>query len=74
MSPMSQINSAIPVLVAYLHPREVICGGCGVSMMLEKKDSGLVTEQFVYRHPDNHCEFSEKVLKPNGIAAGIVPE
>jgi hypothetical protein len=56
-----------------LYPREVICGGCGVAIILgwhnpmELSQGGTP----VYEHPDNHCEFKDKRLVPTGLVAVV---
>ena len=61
---------------AILYPREVICGGCGIAMILGFHNPYELSQggDPVYVHPQHHCEFSGKRLIPAGIFAGIDSE
>jgi hypothetical protein len=63
-------------MTVVLYPREVICGGCGASIMLSWiSPFGRGSEEPVYNHPDfKGCEFNGKTLKPTGIFAGVMSE
>lgn len=61
-------------MAVILYPREVICGKCGVSMMLSWHNPLELSQggDPVYEHPDNHCDLKEETLKPTGIFAGVL--
>ena len=59
-----------------LYPREVVCGGCGESLMISWRPRYEPNSDIpVYVHPDRGgCWFIGKILRPTGIGAYAVQE
>lgn len=64
-------------MTADLYPREVICGGCGVAIMLSwhRSSDKWHMPTPVYQHPEaSGCEFDGKNLRPTAISAEVIED